>query len=86
MLNETADLVTSEIRQLEYVAGEAASELTEAAESGEPATDLETGALLGHSSGVALAGALRACGGLETITFAGGGGDAVGCAVWPPDG
>ena len=76
MLNETADPVTSEIRQLEYVAGEAASELTEAAESGEPATDLETGALLGHSSGVALAGALRSCGGLETITFAGGGGDA----------
>eukprot|EP01043_Picozoa_sp_COSAG02_P000175 COSAG02_NODE_3_length_74588_cov_108.368430_14_plen_497_part_00 len=76
MLNELGAGVASELRQLEFIAGEVASELTEHADSGDLLTDPATGALLGHSSGVTLAGALFSCVQLHTIALAGGGGDA----------
>ena len=70
----------SHLRHLEYVAGEAASELTEDAFShGGPVAD-QNGTLVGHTTGVELAGALAeglgCCAGLETIVLRGGGGDA----------
>jgi hypothetical protein len=75
MLTEVGEAVTSELRHLKFVAGEVASELTELADGGDLVTDA-TGALVGHSSGVALADALRSCVHLRSIAFAGGGGDA----------
>ena len=79
LLKEAGPL--SHLRHLEYVAGEAASELTEDAFShGGLVADPSSGALLGHSTGVELAGALAegvgCCAGLETIVLRGGGGDA----------
>ena len=71
MLRAAAPL--DSLRQLEFVAGEAASEPND-----EPGRELvdEDGALVGHRSGAELAEAfLSSCHGLERLTFRGGGGD-----------
>lgn len=75
MLSETGQAVASGLHRLEFVAGEAASELSELADNGNPLADPQTGALVGHSSGVTLANALHNCIQLHTIALAGGGGD-----------
>ena len=92
MLNAAGEVVVSRMHHLKFVAGEVASELTQLADSGDLVTDPTTGALLGDSSGVALARALRPCIALRTIALAGGGGDAgpnhttlAAVGAWCPD-